>query len=52
MLWWFLLYDNMNQQHIHLYPLACGPPLGHHRALNCAPSAIQQLTPSYLFCTW
>ena len=41
----------MNQLYIYVYPLHFGLPssLGHHRAVNRVPCAIQLLLSSYLF---
>ena len=62
MLCYFLLYNEVNQLCVYIYPLPLGPPchltpphpthLGHHRAPSWAPWAIQQVPTSYLFYTW
>ena len=60
MLCQFLLYNEVNQLYVYLYPLPLGPPshphhptyLGGHRAPSCTPRAIQQFPTSYLFYTW
>ena len=52
MLYYFLLYNEVNQLYVYIYLLPLGPPshsipqpncLGHHRAASWAPWAIQQL---------
>ena len=51
----FLLYKEVNQLYVYIYPLPVGPPslhptpLGHHRSPSWTPCAIQQLPTSYLF---
>ena len=51
MLCQFLLYSKMNQLYIYIYPVFFGLPshLGHHRALNRVPCAIEQVLISCLF---
>ena len=56
LLCWFLLYKNVNETWVSIYPLPPEPPFthrpaprGHHRALGGAPPALQQLPISYLF---
>ena len=57
----FLLYSEVNQPYVYIYPLPLGPPfhshphpthLGHHRAPSWAPCAVQQVPTSYQFYTW
>ena len=45
MLYYFLLYSKANQLYTYIYPLLGGFPshLGHHRALNKFPCAIQSV---------
>ena len=53
---WFLLYDEVNQLYLHIYPLpleSSSPPpypntLCHHRVPRWAPCVKQQLSTSYL----
>ena len=58
MLCWFLLYINMNQSYVYIYPLPPEPPSslsrpsGHYRALSWTACVIQQLPTVYLFYTW
>ena len=53
MLCQFLLYSKVNQPHVYIYPLFLGfhSHLGHHRALNRVPCAIQSVLISCLFYT-
>ena len=53
MLCQFLLYSEVNQLYVYIYPLLFGFPshLGHHRAFSRVPCAIQQVIISYLFYT-
>ena len=60
MLCWFLLYNNVNQLYVCIYPLPLGPPsilphpthLSHPRAPSWAPYTTQQAPTSYLFYIW
>ena len=54
MLCQFLLYSEVNQLYVYIYPLFFGFPshLGHHRALSRVPRALQQVLISYLFYTY
>ena len=54
----FVLYNEVNQLYVYIYPLPLEPPshlppashpLGYHRALSWASCAVQQLPISYLF---
>ena len=54
----FLLYNEVNQLYVYIYPLPLGhppipypSPLGHHWAWSWAPCAIQWIPTSYLFHT-
>ena len=59
MSYWFLRYNNVNRLYVYIYPLPLQPPsyptlphstpLGHHRALNWTPYAIQQSPTSIYF---
>ena len=49
MLYYFLLYSEVNQPYVHTSPLFFGLPfhLGHHRGLRRAPWGVQQALVSY-----
>ena len=59
MSYWFLRCNNVNRLYVYIYPLPLEPPsyptlphstpLGHHRALNWTPCAIQQSPTSICF---